>query len=636
MKALIAGVCLLAACHHEADVFDSRPLLEHQIGYLRQHSNDNPLWQLPGQTAFPDDLRWVGDDAVLVAWTEQVRSPPFFKIEPRDYVLYDRSTGAKRWSIPRREASQILSVSPTLVVRDAAGLSAYALTSGALIFTQALPPASTVTMTPDMILVGASEGGQWSVEALEASSGRGLWKTTHVGAGAVDLLVADNTVLVHSGGQACGLARDSGQQSFCFDGLPALLDDGGPKRLGKLWIFQTRAAPVSRDGRGHRGDGLTFAIDDAGALKWKRLLPETNRALFGEGDVIWLRGRATDGLALSSKTVNQLFAIRSTDGSELWHSEDLAEAYASPPVVSANRIFLTTGKHAWVFDSKKGATVHSEPLPSVTWERLPDHIVVDDERAVFVNETSVLALDKKTGRKLWSVDAHGSRGSAYQLAHLHFKNVLEATGGTGALEREKNRLNRNMDDLSASLATFNTTLQQSPRSMAGAAGLLGIGMAYVATTETLIYLNRMYRQAGAAAAHAFAAAKLSHVIALHLMTVQGSYYVRPIEWLWGQGVLVVDLKSGAWREVVTGPAENFSNHFQLHFPLALIGADGKLVTAGVGLDPTLLQIDNRFYDYNTVTRTLFELEGTPSNPPDAYAERTLLAPNTYEIEQLVR
>ena len=531
--AAISAVVALTACiHHAADRFNSQSLLAHGLGYLRTIAHDQPTWQRPGELAFADDMRPAGADAILVGWQLQVATPPFFKIAPRDYTLIDRASGATRWSIPRGPQDALVVTAPDVIILTGGPhqqLVAHDLASGQVVYTHPVGDQPVIVPVGTGILV-ASMG---QLESIDGASGKTRWSVRDLGTVPPTLTPSGDQVIVRAADHACIYALDSGKRGTCFAGLAPPIDGAEPVHLGSSWLFQ--GADV-------------VAFDAAGTMKWRTHVPDTDQAIAGNAELLVVREK--------EPKVRRLRAIRVADGKDLWRTENLGDEYASAPLVLGDRVYVTTAREAWMFDAKTGATIRHERFGSSTWPRLADKILVDDHRAVFIAETSLIALDKESGDKDWSLAPRGTVGGSYRIARDHYRNVGGETGGADELAHRQRALDHAMEKLSVDLQTINTQLN-APGGLNSLHGSQATDatVASVGVSASVIGFNvmnemaaAMYAQSAKAASFSFASAKLAHVVALHAASVQGHFFVRPMEWLWGQGLIVVDLRTGEWRE----------------------------------------------------------------------------------------
>ena len=617
------------------------------LAYLRQNSEAPPVWSVPGVAAFADDMRVVGK-GVLVGWTEQQKAPPFFRIAPREYVLYDAATGATLWRVPRNPTgnSVIIATEPLLALLErAAGastLNALNPTTGAVLFSRTLGEPSAIIAASTDLITASTHGTGLRLEALD-TSGKSIWQAEQAAGDAPRLTVSGHDVLVRTPGRACAYTLLDGHQEFCVEGLGAALNGTIPLHTNGLWMLQTaRADTPPGDGRVHRGDGETIALDDKGTVRWRVRLPETERALNVAGDLLLVREKLEDGLAPGASAESHLVAVKIGSGEVLWKSENLKEGFSSEPLVDGRQVFLSTAMAVWVFDLKTGKTAHTEKTEGM-WPRLGDRIVARGENVVFLSETAALALRRKTLVRTWAYAVRGGFGPIYGNTHARWAALSMSLGGSANLAQTERELQRASEHLDRAIEDINRDMSQAAlrnqdasyhATHHGEANLYGaaaVGLMAVETNLMVAMVEEKFRAGANAASLSFARATLDHSVALQALELQGDYYVRPVEWLFGQGVFLLNLMTGQWRELITGPPENFSNAFLMHFPLALVGPEGAVVTAGIGLEPQQWVPDTRFYDYNTVVKSLLSFKATRGHGSDSYVSDSLLAPNTFDI-----
>jgi outer membrane protein assembly factor BamB len=616
---LIVPACL----HHAADDLDAAPLLQTTVAYLQQHQTAPVRWQAPSPLAFADHMLALSNNFVLVGWMEQRRRPPAFEIVPSAWSLYDAKTGAERWSVRRRGGvltqSQVVRHESVIEIFEhddgAARLFALNPQTGAEVSSTPLPPKAAVLARPRTTLVAFAEDHGIAIEGIDPQNGKVRWRTSQPGAGEI-FIEADDHLVVGSGTEVCGYETETGTKDFCITLATPL--SAIPLRAPERWILQSSEAIA--------------AVDAHGTVQWKKPVAGLADRAVLTGDQLLLRLAPA-----TSKSGVRLAAIATDGGNPLWQSGELKAGahdfgFASTPRAEHGMIFVSTMLTAWVLDQKNGTILHKERIQGALWPRLPDEIVLAGNNVDVVGENWVLAFDGRSGEKLWGLDVRGSRGGAFAPAWSSWQtagNVSELATDLASIQGGPAPTSLTGGGSTQSLAGGHLGAVQN-RSLAG----ISFASAGIDGMEAMIHAAQVQRAATQLAHAEFSQVRLSHAVALKAVQVQGDYYLRPMEWLWGQGLFVLNLATGEWQEVITGPAENFSNHFLPHFLLAARTPDGSIVTQGIGLAPERWMPDERFYDYKTVLKSLFCFSAAPPHPAADYAEASLLTPDTYTIIQV--
>ena len=188
---------------------------------------------------------------------------------------------------------------------------------------------------------------------------------------------------------------------------------------------------------------------------------------------------------------------------------------------------------------------------------------------ILANDRGVVSLDATTGVPRYTFEVRGAAPDRHSLASEG--RLTGEIDSDGAAARE---------------AQLGTLLGVTREVGSGGGGGTVTGFAVGASLYSSSSLLRAQAMGIVAADSKRARYADSHGMAQHIAEmgaralVQGEYYVRRLHWFWGQGVLVVRLRDGAWREALTAPASPWGKTFDCHGGIGVV-ADDRLLTVGM-------------------------------------------------------
>jgi outer membrane protein assembly factor BamB len=579
---------------------------------------ERPSWQTPADGMTAAFVVPVEGRGVLVAETEMVtglnqhaRMPEVTAIS-----LLDARTGEALWTahdlaIPYADAS-LLATEPVIAVRSAKGVLGLDPRSGRTLWSTDGSVGATAVRA--RLLFTTTKGAD-EVRAIDLADGSVRWSSPSP-CGARDSAALEIV------GDRLYLAAE-GLCVFGFDGRNL----GVERALGE--VISLARLP----------DGVVAADATGAVVRWSG-----GRAAWSARVPAGVRAVADSPRAILVSGESSLTAIGAADGHVIWRAP-MAGALQGPATAVADRVVYSTSSGIFVLDAATGSPLASVARPAAFARGgLGDRIVAFDSHAAIVGETGLLAVAVGPGRDgqvLWQLDVRGVDGATYQRR-------------IAAVERRTRTVGVYMSPEDA--AKLSSTAQLSNQL---AANTLAQGRALDLRVQQLssktgplssqerveLRVDSQFARAQAAmglaqslvgfAASAFAAAVqmnlmamerrssalLQHTLQLHRQAIQGDHYVRPIAWTFGQGVLIVDLKSGKWREVITAPGEPFVEDFYLpSSPAAFDPRSQRLYTIALGGEPNAWRTRE---DYPGLvvgrrSRLAYDLPAASWRPPEAY------------------
>lgn len=537
---------------------------------------------------------------LLVGYTtqEQFGGNPHARIPTTtELVLHDVASGRPIWrtKVKMTPNLSLIAAEPLLVVLDDRGLRGIDPVTGAVAWTveqsamvSTADPAQGVAVSLKLLAKRARADDPRLV-AVGLRDGKILWKApvpAHADAPQLSLLIrADRLFLL-------------GREVVVYDVKSGAL-------LAEVSSLPQLEAPVrTRDLPDGIlvGDaqGLLVKLKLDGSIAWRADLREPVGTVTADGK---------DALIVTSSGARahvRLLAVET--GKERWTHED--DLLATTPRLAAWAVIYTTFPRLVALDRSTGAEL-GEFSRSKALQRsiMPNRLVFssDESQVTVVGETGLMAFSLQGGRpvaELWRIDLRGVEFSTLEAAQcvgLEYPNLAlsqvrgsvstaeltaPATAAAGrpptpaastystiSLAHGEDFFYRNASD------TRRTTSDRLDNLQMGQS----LSLARVQTEFALSSLATATSMAGNVfAALARGLAELGQAegvrqfmgkrraVDLWSLAVQGDYFVRPLTWYFGEGVLIVDLRTGRWRELVTGPGEPVLGRHYTGSPPALL------------------------------------------------------------------
>jgi len=397
--------------------------------------------------------------------------------------------------------------------------------------------------------------------------------------------------------------------------------------------------------------GMLTCVRADGSVLWKTDLA---------GPVDYLSSN-NDDLLVSSSTgsMMDLRLISAKTGKQLWSRRD--DLFAGNPVFSARILAYSTKEKVVILDSasgkETGTALRSDAMRQA---RLPDRLLVYDDQVTAVGETGIMAVStggkRKPGEVLWALNVRGTDLSNLAARQDQSRRAEYNSGGWPENEAEagferaekimadskafsefqynmvrmaEQQAARNKEEMKRSLQTGSQSVQQMRSNIAIDKAQSQMQF----STAMLGALISMYDAVDAQRAIATAElersqnmrceAAIRRASELWALSLQGGYFVRPIGWEFGEGAVVVDLHTGHWTEIITGPGEPLLHDFHIQYPAATLSPDGRhLFTLahrdgpGVSEHPSFVAAERSAAAFALPDRTLWY-------PPQEYPQKSL-------------
>jgi outer membrane protein assembly factor BamB len=627
--ALVAGSgCSMARLTSRTDVVRYHALARAAVGPL-----DPPAWTGAATSANAAFVAWVPGGAALVAYSTMERvgtNPNARRAVVTRLVLHDARTGAPRWEATTSLLGQVtlLATHPAFVLLHEGGAVAFDAATGRVAWDRKESSlALAVDLPRSQLLVWRAgvPAPQPALLAIDLATGKDRWAAAippGVEAIRPQLEVIGSHVV------AVGLR------------LALFRADSGAVVSAPAVDLRAPVVAAAAGGGVVVGDtrGRVVRVRPDGAVAWVAELRKRTTYLAASGD------------RLLAATLDDLHLLSVEAGSEAWRAQG---EHAGAAAFAGARVIWCTRPKVLFLDAATGREVAAAPRSAVMQlGGLPDQLLLAEDQVTVVGETGVMAASlgarRPAGTVLWRLDLRGVwsslraglrwSGGALSAVPTEFLprpapaplpmplSVKIENPAADRLERDGERMSTRERltyiRLAEGQSRVKAQLEAATASLQASIAMLN---AWRATLEAGMQL------------YAFAATQRQNALAqeattLWLGSVQGDLLVRPIAWELGQGVLVADLRTGRWRELVTGPGEIAIDDFYLSHAPASVDADGGvLVTLGRAGPPVEL---HEFLNIKTTARTAQAYRlGDPRGwaAPEQYATRSRVPPSVVEV-----
>jgi|SRR6266496_1224234 len=567
-----------------------------------------------------DMIEFVSPDRVLVGLVRTTRLG-----EPRyaDVALVNAADGSILWQTERDQIGQgnysLLGTSPLLLLlgsNDVGGfLSGVDPASGKRFWQYRAPnPFSIVRPAPDRILVLSKQGSGRRLEALDAATGRSLWKAEF-----------DKKAI-----------PDSADVRLFFAGDTAIIVAGQITEIdaksGATLRTIARAAP---------SDNLSAQLDGNVVLVWSGQNVELLDRSSGKS-----RWTANDPLPAQLVTLapNSVMRVakqgergivdrlRPESGARVWRYQ-ASGSVVSPVAVVNGLVIFSTDSALVALDTATGTPRFVTALPPDVQAAgpslarrigIPDQIELrpDPERLFLSRERAgLVAFELPSGKQLWFQPIYERPQPAFDYtAQGRYEWLLQNLALVGRPQAElPPSLSRSsttdvhlqaMDmaqqfyDESKARYDYLKTSPYATRGERAAAAdrqlLAAQGNFAAAQTEVAVGRAMASMQFGASVlnfALQFAARQKARILSgvierVHIMmqgatraeqrAFQGEYYLRPF-YKRGRGVTIVSLETGQRRDVIFAPHSEPLTSFGVDLPVFTLGPGGRLVLFGLSM-----------------------------------------------------
>jgi outer membrane protein assembly factor BamB len=247
--------------------------------------------------------------------------------------------------------------------------------------------------------------GPRRIQGLSLSEGKTLWESPLDGKPALDPLFAnENLIYATADYQLVALNGDSGKENhrLKLDALNGYVLSGRGNHPKVLFPAMDGSRMVlATYGKGERSPtGWIYSIDLASwTIQWKFEFlggPDLTPQIKGDKVLIGGGGR--------------VLALNLADGKQVWECRVGSDEELKDGPLLGDRLAVVCGRNLLAIDTTRGTQLWSVPYqtfyqPQGDGER----ILYTEERGWIIHEQWVVALDIKTGKKVWDRELSGTR-----------------------------------------------------------------------------------------------------------------------------------------------------------------------------------------------------------------------------------
>jgi len=640
---IIAGVfCLLMLFGQSSDAFfkiinktsiiDLRPHLKLHARFLEK-SSPAVEWSTIQHAPEMDMIAYISDDRVLVGLIDieqRYRNAIAFSPINGPYVLFDAKDGKQIWEIPRKKSLSVsyavVSVKPNFLIAEYKSESteflSYDLATGKKVWEKKMPGKVLYAVDEKRgVLIAASPEGAKGISLLEINSGQEKWRINELPVDALSDIWIDDDLAVLSGKGLCALSVHDAK--ILWRAVP---EDMKNIRL----ISKVNSGYIVNE----KSNSLSM-LSREGKKLWETKLDGWFVEAVMYGDNIIARTDWKDNTSL-------IYSMAPKDGRVNW-KQATAKAVQSAIKVIDGGVVFTTSDSLELHSLKDGSLLKNTQLAGDGYkkERLSDYVFLFKDHFVVASEYVVSAYDRKTMKADWSLNIPSAE---YLFSDTtRWKRVFSKPSGVDdskasdysaeILAQSKRTdeairgLSRKFDDYieKGDIESARVTVAQIEMEQSFARLQTTMNLHFMAWEGMFSVATRVQEGADKAAYdRALAAERLSPKI--HLKSIQGKYYVRPILWERGAGLIVVNMENGEWTEIPTnGPEGDLSKEHYLNIRMSAVSGDGKkLVTKGTGLDHEKWELDERHL-HRSVHRSIikYDMDTAKFYPAKDYISRSL-------------
>ncbi len=647
MSTVLVMALALAGCGPESTYLVRESTVAAAAATVLPPRGVSPTWHAATEGVDgADDIVFLSETTVLLS---TIKLQGIFMAQSPvagEFLAVDAGSGRKLWNVPRGaepyELSHVVTTAPALWVRramptasgsaDPCELSRLSPADGSVLSRVAYSCGDIVLDADVSHLATLSSGG---LRLVKLDTGAVVWTNPVRGS---RLIRAGSSFVVADDGTVVRVDATSGRTTSTVN-LRRQLEDVVPTEDGEL-------VALSRDGE----NSLLALLPLTGPPAWERKVR-------GSVSTVQVTG---DGVLVGLVGPNALVSLQRGSGEVRWQQEipgapvDIRRAEmpvqsapapattkrsgqrATAPLPPASRVValvLTSPQVGAAFlrgyDAQDGKEVFASPIPDVV-------------PPPFSQPTSRLAPRFVDGTSSLYVLGPGGMG-AVDLAAGNIANGRDFRGSfrfsvTPTLKEPELTARRSRATLFSSGLDLSPRVSQSvyPKPATQAQAQANAAAAGAATT---VALASMVMEAQAQAAEQGRNAGLANEARVHFrlssnarvyqLATQGRFVVRPIAWTWGEGLVVVDLASGKWSELVTGPPEHIFANYLLQPPAFAVSPSGSLlVTLAVPRDPARWIESSQYPLFRGLQREIvgFKLDAASFHPAATYATSSLVEP----------
>lgn len=411
--------------------------------------------------------------------------------------------------------------------------------------------------------------------------------------------------------------------------------------------------------------GTVACVGSDGTERWRRNLESPIDYMVWDNDDLLVAGSRDTEAAL------RLLSLKT--GEPRWERRDAL--LAGNAVFTGGVLAYSTRERVVLLDRTSGSEIATAPRSAAMRKGdLPDRLIAYNDRLAVAGETGVMALSLggtgRRGETLWQIDLRGVDQSFSGARQDQARRALYNYGlapqdwsfyGAGAYAQTVEKMHAdatltqaltkayvNMADYQASLNRKERETLSHPDPGGRYSGLTtgdrlrllqanidaersqalantSVGMAFGAIGMADSYIKQLISNSAelVKAQVLRSQESVNRATQLWAQSLQGDYFVRPIGWEFGSGVLVLNLRSGNWKELISGPGEPAVQDFYLQDFPAVLDSDGRhLYTMTQNGTQLLAEIPG--YVVRSRTAAAFALENeTKWHAPQEYDRRSL-------------
>jgi outer membrane protein assembly factor BamB len=286
-----------------------------------------------------------------------------------------------------------------------------------------------------VVLPGDSCTGDGDVVAVDATSGRGLWRARLADPRYASTYAVDRSVVaLASGDSVTGVDAKSGATRWVAKDLPPTDIGRFVSAAGGLFVVEKRASPPPHPGAPVEGppSAVLVALDAShGQPRWTYTPDPSEEVLsvVGDGRVIVVESFGPVDSPTPVQPTNKLVALDSKSGQPLWHQE-LGSWESTLPLTARNGVVVFSGQTSGAsrtFDTGSRLVALSSTTGSIVWDRtgataipVMTRALADGSLYLSAMDGTVEALDATTGSAHWQRQSKSGGGAGSSL--------LEAAG----------------------------------------------------------------------------------------------------------------------------------------------------------------------------------------------------------------
>jgi len=585
---LCVTVSLVSSCADLAETgktyqIDITPQMELQAARLNSNA-PKVYWQTIMPTPEVEEIRLGKTGTALVGFLDlDTRYPNSSSLVPYygPYVLYDTKSGKELWRHERERNPELdyslLLIEPYMVyVSKGAGKTHLVVINpddGKKLWETSID-STNVSVTTNarygVIIINSADNTSKQINVLELATGKQLWSVAPPPGQTLFSTVENRMLVVSSNNTLYSLV--DGKKLWSMK---------GPEQSGDpVTIVDHKGGYIVA-----RKNGMISQISPAGKLNWRSSLAGVPELVTITEKLAIIAVNSTDGKK------SRLHAISLKGGKKVW-LHYLSSKLSSAMMSEGNQLIYTITDAIESVSINNGKQLFRTSLNTGGVYRLPDHISIFPDHIAVASESKAAGFAIKDGRELWQITLNGTDyltmgeanrklggplvGSTDNLiakafvsstnninmmitnsdryikqAQQNYNNVINQTRNTITSKTAAVRADASFQrSLAASHVRNTKMINRSFDTM-----MMSVNSAFAALEAAQVFEQNA--KVGAAAAkkdRAYKSLLMSYKI--HEAARQDDYYMRPFRSRSGNGLVIVNMRSGTWAEIPTGPSES--------------------------------------------------------------------------------